>query len=300
MRYLQNGMVYSRVAAFDHYTVEACLLGVRDWFGRILTGVGFSSTPDEGHSWHDVVDRQLELVRYIGGLPTAEKSSWSRWADENFRQHALERAQTLFKSRLLTSRPADETVSHFLPEGSAFFANINNRLEDAKPIATVRKAFPSYFPAEPVALPGTQPAGRRSERGGPSEEADGSRARAGQKGKARMKEKDDAPGSKAGLAKVLSTGHLFLAAKVCDLAAVADALKVKVDEYCWPVLFSNKQGKAALALCPCPDRHGGIESKWHRPPKGFNQTQLLKKYWSAASAEQLKEAGWRTAKKAKI
>lgn len=187
-------------------------------------------------------------------------------------------------------------ISYFLPDDASFFTNITNRLEDAKPIATVRKAFPSYFPAEPVSLPGTTQAVRRGSEGASSSREGGSDKK---KGKAGMKEKDDAPGSKAGLAKVLSSGHLFLAARVGDINAVADALKVKVEDHCWPVLFSSKPGKAALALCPCPDRHDGIDSKWHKPPKGFNQAQFIKKYWSAASAEQLKEAGWRNSKKAK-
>lgn len=296
LRYLQNGNLYSPVVEYDHYTVESCLLGVRDWFGRLLTGIGFTPKPDEGYSWYDVIDRQLEFVRYLNGLPAVERENWRKWADTNFRQHALMRAQVLFRARLLTSHPADEVISYFLPEGAAFFMNITNKLEDAKPIATVRKAFPSYFSAEPVSLPGTSQSSRPDREGGSSSQ--GEAARKGN-GKARMKEKDDAPGSKAELAKVLKDGHLFLAAKVCDLSAVAGFLKVKVEEHCWPVLFSNKPGKAALALCPCPDKHGGLESKWHRPPKGFNQAQLLRKFWSAASLEQLKEAGWRTSKKSK-
>lgn len=54
------------VGAADRYTVEACLLGIRDWFGRLLLGIGFATKPAEGFSWHDMVDRQ---VRYLNGLP---------------------------------------------------------------------------------------------------------------------------------------------------------------------------------------------------------------------------------------
>lgn len=302
IRYLQNGTRYSKVADFDHYTVEACLLGVREWFGRLLTGIGFSSQLDEGYSWYDVVDRQLEFVRYLNGLPTSERDGWRKWADTNFRQHALQRAQTIFRARLMTSHPADEVITHFLPDGATFFSNITNRLEDAKPIATVRKAFPSFFSAEAVTLPGTSQTQRASDGGGERGAGAGRQGDGKAKGKAagKMKERDDAPGSKSDLAKILKDGQLFLAAKVGDINAMADSLKVKVDDYCWPVLFSNKPGKAALALCPCPDKHGNMESKWHRPPKGFNREQLTRKFWSAASLDQLKEAGWRTAKRSKI
>lgn len=98
------------------------------------------------------------------------------------------------------------------------------------------------------------------------------------------------------MAKILSNGHLFLAGKVGDIGAVAEALKVKVEDHCWPMLFSTKKGDEALALCPCPDRHRGTKSKWHWPPKGFNKEQLYKKFFIAASADQLREAGWKTSK----
>lgn len=41
LRYLQQGSVYDVVDKADHFTVEAALLGVRDWFARLLYGVGF-------------------------------------------------------------------------------------------------------------------------------------------------------------------------------------------------------------------------------------------------------------------
>lgn len=309
LRFLDQGTVYSSVTASDFYTVETTLMGIRDWFTRLLLGVGFAATPDDGYSWADVVERQLELVRYINGLPNSERTSWRQWAADNFITHALTRAQTLFKSKLSTSRPADEVITCFLPDDAAFFSNISAKLEDAKPIAVVRRAFPSYFPSEPVTLPGTTPSSSRqassSQGGGGSRGAGQGRSdRAGggggtPNGKNRMSELPDAPGSKAALAKMLPSGHLFIAAKVCDVHAVAEHLKVKPEDHCWPVLFSTKKGEAALALCPEPDKHGGVNSRWHKPPKNFDQARLLKKFWSAASADQLREAGWRSAKKKK-
>lgn len=306
VRYLEHGQAYETVSSADFYTVESSLLGIREWFGRLLLGVGFAAGPDEGYSWSDVVDRQLELVRYLEGLPAQDRASWRLWASDNFVKHALTRAQTLFRAKLMTSRPADEVVTNFLPDGASFFANITAKLEDAKPIAVVRRAFPNYFPAALVSLPGTSSSATRQggsndgRAGGGSGGGATAQAKANKGGKARMREQADTPGSKADLAKVLSSGHLFIAAKVCDLQAVADHFKVKKEDYCWPVIFSTKKGEAALALCPHPDRHGGVNSKWHKPPKGFDQGNALKKFWSAASAEQLREAGWRNIKKGKI
>lgn len=305
LRYLEHGTAYNKVAQSEFYTVEASLLGVRDWFGRLLLGIGFSATPAEGYSWENVVDRQLELVRYLNGLPPSEQSEWRRWAHDNFVNHALGRAQTVFKAKLATSRPADEVISWFLPDGAPFFAHITARLADAQPMAVVRRAFPSYFASAPVSLPGTSASHASGGGAGGSKSTEGNSAgggsAAGAKGlRSKMKEKADLPGSKSELSKVLASGHLFLASRVCDLQAVADHLKVNKEDHCWPVLFSNKKGEAALALCPEPNKHGGINSKWHKPPRGFDQAQLLKKFWSAASAEQQKEAGWRTAKRVKI
>ena len=102
--------------------MESSLLGVRDWFNRLLLSVSFAAQPSEGYTWFETCDRQLELVRYIGGLPESECKSWYSWADENFRTHALARAAALFRAKLTTGRPADEYVSWFLPAGAAFFA----------------------------------------------------------------------------------------------------------------------------------------------------------------------------------
>lgn len=306
LRYLENGTQYAVVAKSDFYTVEASLLGIRDWFSRLLLGVGFSPTPGEGYAWTDVVDRQLELVRYFNGLPVAEKVEWQAWANENFVKHALVRAETLFKSTLITSRPADEVIAAFLPDGAAFFANINARLEDAQPIAVVRRAFPSYFPSELVVLPGTSatPSAVSGGGGGSSGGGGGSKANksggGGKAAKGKGREKADDPGSKSDLAKFLSDGKLFIASRVGDIGAVAGSLKVKADSLCWPVLFSTKKGDAALALCPCPDQHGGRNSQWHKAPAGFDRDKLFKKHFSSASAARLKEAGWRNVKKVKI
>lgn len=48
LRYLKHGTTYARVAEADFYTVEASLMGIKEWFGRLLIGVGFSTEPGEG------------------------------------------------------------------------------------------------------------------------------------------------------------------------------------------------------------------------------------------------------------
>lgn len=302
LRYLEKGTKYSHVVKADVYAVESSLMGIRDWFGRLLLGIGFSPAPGEGYSWTDVVDRQVELVRYLDGLPPTERVVWKKWAARNFITHALERAQVPFKSRLTTSRPADEVVAEFLPDDAAFFSNISSRMEDAQPLVVIRRAFPTHFSSDFVTLPGTTSSSGAGTVSTTGIGAGGGEGPGNKDKRLRVKEKDggDAPGSKAGLTKVLSGGQFFFAARVADLRAIAESFQLKVEDRCWPVLLSNKPGKAALALCPCPDKHGVLSSKIHQPPKGFNREKVFKKFFSAATAEQLTEAGWRNIKKSKI
>lgn len=111
LRHLENDTKYSLVSKSDFFTVESTLMRVRNWFGRLLLGVGFSPFPDEGYSWTDVIDRQLDFVRYLNGLPAVERQEWQAWAEDNFNKHVLARAQTLYKASLLT---AGEVISSFL------------------------------------------------------------------------------------------------------------------------------------------------------------------------------------------
>lgn len=180
------------------------------------------------------------------------------------------RTQTLFKSKPLTSRPADEVISEFLPDGAAFCTCITARMADAQPIATVRRAFANCFPSELVALPGTTPARHAVSSGaGASRSADAASGDAAKKNtrKGTEREAADISGSKSGLSKILANGYMFLAARVADVKAIANSLDVKVDDHSWPVLFSNKPGKAALALCPCPDKNGGLNSNFIKFPR---------------------------------
>lgn len=97
----------------------------------------------------------------------------------------------------------------------------------------------------------------------------------------------------------LGDGGLFLASKEGDIKTIAAAFKVDVGDFYWSILFSNKHGAAALSLYPCPDQQGDINSRQHKPPKGFDKSKLTNIYFAAATAEQLRAAGWRTSKQAK-
>ena len=108
----------------------------------------------------------------------------------------------------------------------------------------------------------------------------------------RGKGKEDAPGSKARLAKYLQEDKLFLAGRTYDLAGIAKHFKTSVSAHCWPTLLTNKKGVAALALCPEPSKHGGLNSKMHTPPDGWSATVALEKYSEPASNAQKRAAGW--------
>ena len=74
----------------------------------------------------------LVFVRYVDGLPLSERAGWRAWADHNFCENALGRAQMAFKEKLLTSRPADgrtsASASFFLPtSGSAVLQQHRSR-----------------------------------------------------------------------------------------------------------------------------------------------------------------------------
>ena len=84
------------------------------------------------------------------------------------------------------------------------------------------------------------------------------------------------------------------AAKEYATEGIAKACGCKQGDKCWPVLLSSKEGAAALELCPEPQAHGGIKSKKHTAPQGFSRKQMTEKHSEPATAEQKKEAGWKT------
>ena len=303
VRALRNGTQYLAAPSNLHYTVESTLVGVRDYFTRLLTALGYPAHASEGHSWADCVDKQISVVQYIDGLPTIERSAWLEWADGNFRTNVLKKAQSEYLNRILSAEPAEEAFDGFLGyiggREATFFSNIRDRMDAAQPIATVRLAFPSLFTVEPISLLGIQPpqaGGTSSGAPGGGKPPGGGKQPVGGKQPGGGKRKGDgAPaGSKYGIGKVaymLDSDTLFLGGRVYDVKAAAAELKVDVDACCWPVLFTTKKGNEALEVC-CDTAHGDLSQPKHKKPKGFDLTKLSKKYSEQATPEQKKTAGW--------
>ena len=290
LRHLDNACVFGQVPEADWYVVEVCLVGVRSWFTRLLLGGGFSAAPTSGYTWEQVVDEQIELIRYIQGLPADERPSWIAWARANFLEQALGRAATHAEVILKSSEPAREEFGPFLPDGAAFFTNITRRLREAEPVAAVRRAFPNFMPATPIALPGTSTlaSGTSTSAGTALHSGTGT-------GKEVAKRKpSNKPGG--GVARMLKSGDLFLAGGTYDVDAIANKLKIDVHAKCWPVLFTNKTGKDRLQVCLDPEHHGGLDAEVHKSPPGFNRVQLSKDHSRAATSAERKEAGWVAAK----
>ena len=289
-----HSTVYNRVDALDFFVVESCLVGYKSFFGRLLLAVNYPSDSMVGYTFEETVDRQIQVVQYIQGLPAPEQPAWYSWARENFKTHALGRAQAIYLEYVEASIPAEARLDYFLPDGAAFFTNIDNRMKQAEPISVVRQAFPSLFPSTTISLPGTtstQPSG-----GGGTADADadggGSGGGGGQGGGGGKKRPGQGGGGAKGnggsIFKMLDENTLFLAGRVYDIAGAAKELKVDKKKFCWARLFTTKQGADADAICTDKSHDAAA----HTPPPKFNREAFAKKYSSKATAEQCKAAGW--------
>jgi len=226
VRHLETGCTYSRVKFEEHYTTESTLLGVRGWFDRLLLAGAYDGTPATGYTWNQVVDHQLLAIRFTDGLPPTERAGWKVWLQANFIEHALRRA-CIFASGVLNSvEPGSETFGAFLPATTLFFVNIDRRMQDAAPVAVVRRAFPTLMPAAPVQLAGTS----SSSGGGKGGGGDGGAGGGGQdRGKGKGKQGHERPPGANKLAKMLGSGDLFLAGRAYDVKGVATKLGIDVD-----------------------------------------------------------------------
>lgn len=279
---------YLPVDPSDFYVVESCLVGFKGYFTRLLLAVNYPEAPAIGYNCEEVVDKQIEVVQYIQGLPDAERPAWYAWARNNFIENALGRAQSIYLEFVEASIPADASLDFFLPADAVFFTNISNRMKQAEPISTVRQAFPSLFPSTPIALPGTS----SGQGGGGTGGGVGATADGGGKGGGDPPDGGKGPGGKkkaaSSIHKMLDDNTLFLAGYVYDVGGAAKELKVDVKSLCWPRLFTVKKGAEAAALCG-NKAHGAAE---HAFPKGFNREAFAKKYSKKATTEQCQEAGW--------
>ena len=293
LRGLLHSTVYNRVDPKDFYVVESCLIGYKGFFASLLLAVNYPSDTSVGYSFEETVDRQIQVVQYIQGLPAPEQPAWFEWARENFKNHALGRAQAIYLDFVEASIPAEARLDFFLPDGAAFFANIDNRLKQAEPISVVRQAFPSLFQQTTITLPGTtitQPSGGGGAVGGGTAGGDGSSNLDGSVdgGKGNGKRPGGVKGNGGSIFKMLDENTLFLAGRVYDIAGVAKELKVDKKKFCWARLFTTKKGAGAEAICTDKSHNEAA----HKPPPKFNREALAQKYSSKATAEQCKAAGW--------
>ena len=291
IRSLRTGTKFAHVPKAQHYVVESCLVGIRDWFHCILLAVSFKLEPEQGYTWRQAVDKQIELIRFIQGLPESERNSWYAWARSNFVEHCLKKAAQLFK-HALESATGSQTHDFFLPDGAWFFVAIERRFSDAMPLAIVRRAFPGSFTAAPVVLAGTgkrereepgleapsakkprrEPKPRREVPPGPPVKPPGGKA--------------NEPGSLTRIVSWLADGSMLIGADLFPIPDMAKASGLDLHKTCWPVICSHKHpsGKAALALCPKPQEHGGMDKPCHRRPAKFSE--ILRKFAKKATEAQ--------------
>ena len=78
---------------------------------------------------------------------------------------------------------------------------------------------------------------------------------------------------------------------------MAAELKVKVEDFDWPVLFTSKKGDQALCMCSNPAKHGGMNDAKHKPPANFDREALTQKFATKATEAQMKGAQWTPSKK---
>ena len=286
LRCMTTGTRFSHVPAQHHYVVEACLVGILDWFQSVLIAVGFAATPRKGYSWRQAVEKQIQLVRFIQGLPAAEQAAWYDWARQNFVEYCLKRAASFFR-HVLESVTGDELHEAFLPDGAWFFASIERRLADALPVAVIRRAFPASFSAEPVALLGTGSKRKRTDDDEPPLADRKSKKQKKLEARARSQDSDVAPGSLSSIAKWLSDGSMLIASDLFPVKEMAKELGVQRNALCWPVLCSSKTGVAALALCPDHKSHGDLTGVKHRRPHKFDHA-FLKRFTTKATDAQRK------------
>ena len=66
---LRTGAKFKPVAKKDRYTVDACLRYSRVFGSRLFISLGLSAAPDEGHTFAEMVDKQLLAVSFAHTLP---------------------------------------------------------------------------------------------------------------------------------------------------------------------------------------------------------------------------------------
>jgi hypothetical protein len=152
-------LVYYPVRAEELYLVQENLIGMKQFAGRLFSALGFPSSCQKGFSFNQVIDKQMAVARYIFKQPVELRGVWGAWLTRQFKA-ALARSGQYFITGLRSSTPATVSLDAWLPAGADYFTVVDGRMEAAKPVADVRRAFGSFFSTTPILVPGaTPPAG---------------------------------------------------------------------------------------------------------------------------------------------
>ena len=296
---LKHGCSFRPVSELDAFTVGHCLNLMRDTGSRLFFALGLDLSPQDGMSFTDGVDLQIESCNFARTLPAKECAEWLKFSAHEFKSNFLDGGGEHYHSKLRSSRPDHDqaVISEFCPPTNAFFVNVKARRRRAEPIAELRVALPSLLGAAPITVPGTS--------GGATDPGDDVEDTRSKKGKKKKKDKDErnqnkevGPGSKSGMAYEISPTELFHTGVVFKSKEITDKYGLDPDA-CLPVLLTKKSGDAALQLCPEHGTHGGMNAKCHKRPKGFDLNFIYKNFTRKAKPEELKVANWSPRKKSK-
>lgn len=305
LRELDQGSTFNTVLRKDFPRVESVLQGMKVQFNAMLVASGARFGGPPGATWSDsisadaVFDKQISYIRFCQGLPQQEQEPWLTWGAQHFNDKGLGRAAAHFRNTWNLEWPAGEGYFSFLPADTDFFSAIDARVQQAEPVALVRRAFPTLLDTRNISLPGTT-SSTGGTSGHPKIRDKQDRKRDRDKGGPAPDNSKTGPGCKAHFSKSFAGGNqLFLAGRMYDIEAICKKYSATKDQYCWPVLLSNKTGKQALELCPNHGAHGGVESALHKPPSGFDRNFIYQNFSKAANAEQCKQCNWSPLKRSK-
>jgi hypothetical protein len=268
---------YYPVMPEELYLVQENLIGMKQFAGRLFSALGYPATCLEGSSFNDLMDKQMEVARYIAKQPPQLRGDWDAWLTQQFKA-ALARAGQYFITVLRSSTPATVGLEAWLPAGADYFTVVDGRMTAARPVADVRCAFGDMFITTPILVPGATPpagysvAGSSASHHGVLNAAPGGGGGGGGVAdpKAGSKRKQpvvtaavaDTPGAKSSFAKPLDGGkRLFLAARVYDIEAICLKYNLKITDHCWPVLLSSSRGlRLSLSAPITPSTAGSTAS----------------------------------------
>ena len=310
---LSTGTSYVKPAESDWYTVDSCLRLLRDIGSRFTFALGLSLQPQDGYSFTDGVDLQIKACKMARSLPALESKEWLTFLYHEFKLNWMDQGGEHYHAKLRSARPdhEDAQLSEYLPNSAIYMINVHARLRRAEPIADMRVAFPSLLASESVALPGTSGVspgrggggGRGGGRGDDGRGRGRGRDGRGRGGKHKLGDGQgdgNAPGSKAGMAYIISPQEVFSCGTVFKVEDIAKHYKMSPpDQYCWPVLLSKKKGAAALSLCPEHGSHGGLKGKMHTRPNNFDLDYIYKHFTRKPTPDENTAAGWVPIKRGK-